>query len=131
VRTRLGLAGAALCCLLLSGCAARGANLGTTSDPCFRALPVAASAVEHDGRFIGVRLVAASRLRRRLPSVASLGNQKICLVGFEGHFDSTDVQEPLNDNKGTYAVVAVKTDGSAVLGTAVIDRLPLAFRHTI
>jgi len=115
----------------LAGCSARGASLGTTSSLCFHALPAAAAAVHGHGVFLGVRLVDMSRLRRRLPAVASLGSTKLCMVAYSGSYRPADVSHPLVKHGGHFAVVGVNQAGTKVLGTLLLDRLPLAFRHSV
>jgi hypothetical protein len=62
------------------GCASPRIALGTTRSPCFQALPVAASAVGHQGQFAGVTRVTRSTLglsgtllpqRRRRPTTST------------------------------------------------------------
>ena len=114
-----------------TSCSARGASLGTTSAPCFHALPAAASAVEHRGQFVGVRLVSASKIKARVPAAAALGRSRICLVAYKGEYSPAQVSRPLDDQSGVYAVVGVNQSGTTVLGTLVLPRLPLAFRHSV
>jgi hypothetical protein len=130
VRRLRAVAAGLVLALALSGCAARGASLGTTSSPCFHALPAAAEAVGHQGRFLGVRLVPVDRLRRRVPDTSVLGKIKVCVVAYKGNYTTAEVSHPLDALPGPYAIVVVKTNGSAVLGTVVLRRLPLVFRHT-
>lgn len=119
--------------LVAAGCGGRGASLGTTSTPCFHALPTAAATVSHRGRLAGVRLVPLDRLRRRAPEIADLGPGKVCLVAFEGHFSRADVGStlPAGRSAGRYAVVVVTTDGRRVLGSLITEHLPLPFRHPV
>ena len=114
-----------------TSCSARGASLGTTSDPCFHALPAAASAVQHRGEFLGVRLVSATKIKNRVPAASALGRSRICLVAYKGEYSPAQVSLPLDDQRGTYAVVGVNQSGTKVLGTLVLARLPLAFRHSV
>jgi hypothetical protein len=117
----------------LAGCSARGATLGTTSTPCFHALPPATAAVGHRGRLVGVRLIPVDRLRKRAPQSAPLGKKDLCVVAFEGHFTAGEVKHLLSTSigAGKYAVVAVTPDGHQVLGSLLLHRLPLAFRHSV
>ena len=117
--------------LAVSSCSVRGASLGTTSAPCFHALPAAAAAVQHRGQFVGVRLVAGTKIKKRVPAAAALGQARICLVAYKGMYAPSQVSHPLNDRTGTYAVVGVNQSGTTVLGTLVLTRLPLAFRHSV
>ena len=117
----------------LAGCSARGATLGTTSTPCFHALPPATAAVGHHGRLVGVRLIPVDRLRKRAPESAPLGKKDLCVVAFEGPFTAAEVKHLLSTSigAGRYAVVAVTPDGHHVLGSLILRRLPLAFRHSV
>lgn len=130
-RPAAAVALALLLSLTAASCSARGASLGTTSAPCFHALPAAAAAVEHRGEFVGVRLVAATKIMRRVPAAGALGQSRICLVAYKGQYSPAQVSHPLNDRSGAYAVVGVNQSGTTVLGTLLLTRLPLAFRHSV
>ena len=113
----------------LAGCGGRGASLGTTSSPCFHALPSAAASVPANSHLIGVRLFDIRRLRS-MPLHDVLPNTKeVCLVAFSGVFTPENVAHPVNDRSGPYVVVAVRPDGGVVYGSQVDRRLPLPFRH--
>jgi hypothetical protein len=56
--------GLALGVVALGGCASAHNSLGTGSSTCFQALPSATEAVHNKGRFLGVRRVMLSQLRR-------------------------------------------------------------------
>ena len=114
---------------MLAGCTPRN-NLGTASTECLKALPAAANDVHHKGKPEGVRVVVASRLASRLPRVAPLGTQRVCLVAFSGDFQPGDVTSAAVQRSGHFAVVVVDTKGR-VLDAFVLDRLPLRFRHPI
>ena len=114
----------------LAGCGGRTAALGTTSSACFHALPPAVSSLHHSGRFIGVRLVDTGRLHNPAARAALAPRQKLCLVAFSGQFDPADVFRPVDQPSGQYVVVAVRPDGSKVVGSLIVRRLPLAFRHS-
>jgi hypothetical protein len=114
----------------LAACGGRGAALGTTSNACFHALPPAVSSVHHRGHLIGVRLVDTSRVRNRPTREALPPHQKLCLVAFSGGFRPDQVERPVEPRSGEYVVVVVRPDGSAVLGSLIVPRLPLAFRHS-
>ena len=116
--------------LALGGCGGRGAALGTTSSACFHALPPAVSSVHHRGRLIGVRLVDTGKLRNPAARAALAPRQKLCLVAFSGGFTPADVERPVDQRTGPYVMVAVRPDGSEVLGSLIVLRLPLAFRHS-
>ena len=113
----------------LTACSGRGASLGTTSNPCFHALPPAASAVHGHGHLVGVRLVDVPKLKNARLRAALPPRGEVCLVAFSGSFGPTTVERPLDDRSGPYVVVAVRTDGGEVFGSLVVVRLPLPFRH--
>ena len=114
----------------LAACGGRGAALGTTSNACFHALPPAVASVHHRGRLIGVRLVDPAHLRSAAIRSALPPRQKVCLVAFSGGFTPSDVYQPIDQHSGQYVVVAVRPDGSRVLGSLIVRQLPLAFRHS-
>ena len=114
----------------LAGCGGRGAALGTTSSACFHALPPAVSSLHHPGRLVGVRLVDTARLRDAAVRNALAPRRKLCLVAFSGGFSPSDVTRPIDQRSGPYVVVAVRPDGSAVVASLIVRRLPLAFRHS-
>jgi hypothetical protein len=116
--------------LALSGCGGRGAGLGTTSSACFHALPPAVASLHHRGRLIGVRMVDTGRLRDPGLRAALAPRRKLCLVAFSGGFGPGDVSGPIDQHSGEYVMVAVRPDGSAVLGSLIVPRLPLGFRHS-
>jgi len=116
--------------LVLSGCGGRGAVLGTTSSACFHALPPAVASLHRPGRLIGVRLVDTGRLRDPAVRAALAPRRKLCLVAFSGSFSPADVEQPIDQRSGNFVMVAVRPDGSAVLASLIVTRLPLAFRHS-
>lgn len=116
--------------LALSGCGGRGADLGTSSSACFHALPPAVASLHHRGRLIGVRLVDTGRLHDVALRAALAPRRKLCLVAFSGGFAPADVEQPIDQRTGEYVIVAVRPDGSAVVASLIVRRLPLAFRHT-
>ena len=125
---RMTLASAAA--IALASCGARGAALGTTSSPCFHAVPTAATSIAHKGKLVGVRLVTPTgRLLQRVPQLAGLGPGKVCLVVFSGQFGPTNVMAPLDTKTGAYVIVVVPPNGSRVLSSIVVQTLPVAFNH--
>jgi len=76
-------------------------------------------------------LVAATRLRRRVPQAAALGQAKICLVAYKGAYQPVQVTHPLDQHGGDFAVVGVNQAGTRVLGTLLLTKLPLVFRHSV
>lgn len=125
----------------LAGCTAARNTLGTTSSPCFRAVAVASSAVEHRGTLAGVRLLGTKELakRRRLEALLSAraghNVRNVCLVAFHGQFRLDQVHNVFGHGPrtgvGTYAVVAVSTPQNKLLGTLVLSHVPLPFRHEV
>lgn len=116
--------------LALSGCGGRGADLGTSSSACFHALPPAVASLHHPGRLLGVRLVDTGRLRDPALRAALAPRRKLCLVAFSGKFSPEDVALPIDRRSGNFVMVAVRPDGSAVLASLIVTRLPLGFRHS-
>ena len=105
-------------------------SLGTGSTACIKAIPVAATEVQHKGKPEGVRTVRAASLAERIPEVAPLGRQDVCLVAFSDDFQPGDVTHAKVQRAGRYALVVV--DGrQRVVVSFVLDRLPLRFRHQV
>jgi hypothetical protein len=104
--TRRAVAVAALAAIGVTACSVPRNALGTSATPCFRALPPAEAAVHRKGRLVGVRRVTTASLRKRFPT-----NPRLRAL--------------------TYAVVAVTSRGTQVVGASVVDRLPLSFGHTL
>jgi hypothetical protein len=135
-------AGLAVGVVALGGCASAHNSLGTGSSTCFQALPSATGAVHNKGRFIGVRRVALSQLRRpppaapgqpstsQPPTTLSPNDQKraVCVVAFQGKFAPGDVAQAA-PRSGNYAIVVIGEHGGQPLRAFVTDKLPLRFRH--
>jgi hypothetical protein len=123
--------------LALPGCARN--TLGTTSSPCFQALPVAKEAVHGRGSFVGVRLVSASEMSklRRLRGVIDHRSRtpvrNVCVVGYSGTFRPDQVSRPAGtvpaSGVGHFAVVVVSNPQNKLLATVVLQREPVRFRH--
>lgn len=133
------VAGALLMCapVALAGCTAARNALGPRVGTCYHALPVAAAAVHHRGKFSGVRLLRAGDLRawRRLDEmVQGTKLPSLCVVGFRGSFTSAQVVDPVGaavTAPRPYAVVVVNAAGDHLLGTALLRRLPLPLRDLL
>jgi hypothetical protein len=97
---------------------------------CIQAIPVAADEVHHKGRPEGVRTVSAASLAKRIPEVAPLGKQTVCVVAFSDDFKPGDVAHAKVQRAGRYAVVVVDSHQRVVV-SFVLDRLPLRFRHPV
>lgn len=116
----------------LAACTSARNGLGTPVDACYRALPVAAGAVGHQGRFAGVVLVGdhllkgdtafAQEVRRRGgPSLHAA-----CVVGFRGHFGAGAVHGAVVAGPGPsrWAVVVVSSPGNHLVVTVLTSRPP-------
>jgi len=113
----------------LAACTPRN-SLGTGSMACIKAIPVAADEVHHKGKPEGVRTVRAASLAERIPEVAPLGKQDVCLVAFSNDFQPGDVTHAKVQRAGRYALVVVDSHQNVVVAF-VLDRLPLRFRHPV
>ena len=105
-------------------------SLGTGSTACIKAIPVAAAEVHHKGRPEGVRTVRAASLAERIPEVAPLGKQTVCVVAFSDDFKPGDVTHAKVQRAGRYALVVVDNHQRVVV-SYVLDQLPLRFRHQV
>jgi len=123
----------------LAGCTAARNTLGTTSSPCFRALPVAKSAVHGRGSFAGVRLISSSELSK-LPHLKGVIEARsptrlhdVCAVAYRGKFRRDQVARPAgrvpSTGVGHFAVVVVSSPQNKLLATVLLQSAPLRFRH--
>lgn len=130
---RLVAAAIAVAVIIGAGACAGGRNtLGTSASPCFRALPLAQTAVHEQGHLVGVRRVSTTTLRGRLksnPKVQALPNQELCVFAFHGSYAPGRVAGATNTASGHYAIVAVTSRHPMVVATAVVDKLPTRFTH--
>jgi hypothetical protein len=142
VRAGVGIGAVALLGALCgTGCTAARNTLGTTSSPCFRAVAVATDAVKDRGSLAGVRMLGARDLERRprlrdaLATRAGHAVKNVCAVAFSGQFRTTDVRDPLDHGPaggvGTIAVALVSYPQDQLLGTLVLSKVPLPFRHEV
>jgi hypothetical protein len=113
----------------LAGCTASRNVLGTADSACFQAIPVAAQAVHHRGKLVGVHRVATDRLHRLLSTVPHHPHKAVCVVAYRGSFTSDQVQMAPPGQSGRYAVIVVSSPGNHVVQSYVLDKLPLSFRH--
>jgi hypothetical protein len=132
------LVGALAACVLLAtvlaGCTSARSGLGTSDSSCYLALPTAAKAVEGHGRLLGVHLFTLTALQHKAPNLfkklaTSAGPQRVCVIAFEGHFDTTTVSTPLGRPSGRLAVVVSTIPANHLLGTVIFTRAPLHFGH--
>lgn len=124
-----------------AGCVSPRNVLGTTSSPCFRAVPVASEAVRDNGRLAGVRLFGSKtidgypRLRAVLDQRAGRHVTSVCVVSFHGQFRLDQVQDPIGrapaGGTGRVALVLVSDPQNKLLGTLVLTREPLPLRHVV
>lgn len=141
-RARLLMAAASLGALsALGGCTSARNALGTSSSPCFRAVPVASEAVHDRGTLAGIRLVGQKeidsrrRLRELVQGVAGPAVHDVCVVSFHGQFRLDQVEKPFGaappGGSGPVALVVVSTPQNQLLGTLVVDHEPLPLRHNV
>jgi hypothetical protein len=133
--------GVVVCGVLLgasafAGCSSARLDLGTTDESCYLTLPTAAKAVGGHGHLAGVRKYSigglkgvAPRLYRRLADDFPKG-QAVCLAGYTGSFTEDMVEKPLGRPTGKLAVVVVTLPGNKVLGTLILEKIPVRFQHT-
>lgn len=117
--------------VLVASCAGPRNELNTRASSCFPAVPRAEATVRHKGRLVGVRQVAATELARRLPEAASLGRRELCLVAFRDDYRPGDLPDARPPAAGNFAVVALDSQGSHVLATFIVDRLPVQFQDRL
>lgn len=119
-----------------AGCTSARTNLGTTDSACYLALPIASHAIGTQGRLQGVRLVTLSTLRHEAPGLTAHvssevpANQNICALAFAGRFTLSSVTKPYGRPVSRVAIVLVTRPSNTVLGTVLLDRLPLRFSHS-
>ena len=135
-------AAGALAAVLAGGCTSARNGLGTNASPCFLSLPIASDAVHEQGTLQGVRLVDASslattpRLRDVLDARAGAPVGTVCAFSYRGSYTQADVERPFGatppgSGPWPYAVVIVSMPQNVLLGTAVLERQPMRFRHNL
>ncbi|HVX20234.1 MAG TPA: hypothetical protein VHB02_02690 [Acidimicrobiales bacterium] len=122
---------------VLAGCTSVRNDLGTSNSGCYVALPAASAAVGDVGRLLGVRLVDVSSLPadshllyRAATTAPGPTVQRVCLVGFAGHFEAAGVGRPVGRPSGTLAVVELAYPDSRLLATLLVGRDTLPFGHS-
>ncbi len=125
----------------VGACGAGRNILGTSTSPCFFALPIAEQAVEGRGSFDGVRLINVARLTARsdhglralLDMLPIPRSHEVCLVAYIGSYRPDQVELPFGpvppSGVGRYAIAVVTIPKSMLLGTFVVQREPLSFKH--
>jgi hypothetical protein len=124
-----------------TGACGAGRNiLGTNTSTCFLALPVAKQAVENRGKLAGVRLIDIPKLTnspddRRVRDLLALLTvpltRDVCVVAYTGSFTLAHVEQPTgplpSGGAARYAIAVVTSPEPELLGTVVVERLPLTF----
>jgi hypothetical protein len=123
----------------LGACSAGRGVLGTSTSPCFIALPVARRAVEDRGSLAGVRLVDVSKLtapgdqalHTLLESLPLQPVHDVCLIAYTGSFTPSQVELPGPSPTGParFAIAVVTTPKPRLLGTILVRRVPLSFNR--
>jgi hypothetical protein len=124
----------------LGGCSAGRGVLGTSTSPCFIALPLAKHAVHGRGSWTGVRIVDPATLTRNEQGLHRLldrlhvrPGQNVCLVEYVGRFTPGQVERPIGPHLvgvARYAIAVVTTRKPRLLGTVLLRHEPLTFRHS-
>ena len=129
-------AGLTLAASVCAGCSSARSNLGTVDESCYLQLPTAAKAVGPHAHLAGVRKFTVSSLKpfaprmyQHLRGVVPKG-QSVCLAAYTGHFTASSVQKPHGRFSGKLAVAVVTSPGDELLGTVILNRVPLRFQHT-
>jgi hypothetical protein len=129
-------AGVALAALVAAGCSSARIGLGTSDETCYLQLPTAAKAVGGHGHLAGVRKYSIGNLKPIAPRLYDVladqvpKNQAVCLAAYSGHFTSAMVTKPLGRDEGKLAVAVVTSPHNDVLGTLILNRIPVRFSHT-
>ena len=132
----LAVAGLVLAASLLTACSAARTGLGTTDESCYLALPTAAKAVGGHGHLEGVRKYTVEQPARVAPPpLRAAGRRRAQEAGrlrgrLHGPLQRGQVSKPLGRPAGTLAVAVVTTPGNKLLGTLILTKLPVRFRHT-
>jgi hypothetical protein len=138
-RARLRIVAVTVTVVLLgAGCTAARNDLGTTTEQCFRAIPVGRAAVHGSGTYAGTVLVTVrdltARGQLRLSTSRDPRAKALCLVAYHGSYHTSDVMRPTgtvpSSGVGSYAVAIVSSPGNFLLGTNIFQMLPKRFRHT-
>jgi hypothetical protein len=130
------LAGCVLVAGFAAGCTSARSNLGTSDSSCYLALPTAAKAVGPHTRLLGVRLLTVADLRHQAPrlskqlSATGSSTQRVCVLAFSGRFTSTSVSRPHGRPEGQVAVAVLTSPSNKLLGTFILERIPIRFSHS-
>lgn len=133
MRRRLGVLVAGLVAAAgLSACTSARNGLGTPVGACYRALPVAADAVGHQGRFAGVMLLGDHALHRSTAftqEVLRRGGPTLratCVVVFRGSFSVATEPRAVVAGQGRlrWAIVVVSSPGNHLVLIVLSPRPP-------
>jgi hypothetical protein len=123
----------------LGACAGGRGVLGTSTGPCFIALPVAKRAVEGRGSLAGIRLVDVSgltagndrALRTLLDSLPVRPVHDVCLIAYIGSFSPGQVELVGRNppDPARFAIAVVTTPKPRLLGTILVRHVPLGFNR--
>lgn len=141
LRRRWGAAMAALGLVgVLAGCTSARNTLGTSSSPCYKAIPVAADAVHDRGTLVGIRLFSARQVSGyhhldALLDARAQGVKAACVAAYHGTYRHDQVKEPYGippaSGTGPIALVMVSYPQNKLIGTIVLSRVPLPLRHEV
>jgi hypothetical protein len=130
------VAGLLLAGSVLVGCSAARTDVGTTDETCYLALPTAAHAVGSHAHFVGIRKYTLASLKGVAPRlyryliVSTSPRASVCVAGYTGHFTSATVSKPLGRSSGTLAVAIIKWPSNDLVGTLILNKIPVRFQHT-
>ena len=135
---RLGVWGGAVifCAAAFAGCSSARVGLGTTDESCYLALPTAHEAVGGHGHLEGIRKYRIEDMKTVAPRLYDYladqapKTQVICIAGYTGLFTESMVKKPIGRSEGKLAVVVVTSPGNKVLGTLILEKIPVRFQHT-
>ena len=119
--------------LTATGCnATPGISNGSVS-VCYRAIPVAKSAIHNDqAKLIGVHRVPVDKVRGQLPQMAQSelaadDDTSVCTLAFRGSFRAGEVDMAPPGQSGGYALVLVSSKKLHLVASVVLLHLPHAF----
>jgi hypothetical protein len=125
----------ALAASLLAACSSARTDIGTTAESCYLALPTAAKAVGGHAHLEGVRKYSLNGMKSLAPKLYGHLAQdvpkgkSVCLAAYSGHFTRGSVDKPLGRSAGKLALAVVAVPGNDLLGTLILEKLPVRFQH--
>ena len=118
---------------LLSSCGGASAGLGTSSSPCFSALPPAFKAAGDGGRMIGVRLLSSKNTTRLEKVFNFKSGDRICLIAFElpnPKSGKMTITKDVDRIIGNFRLVFYDLTKSKVIVVHDSHYLPIKFAHS-